>query len=74
MLAVTTGAPEEVYTSTNEENITIDELLSPIRATSKLIGIKYLTPFIIHGVASKSLEVLNNQYESYYNYITANSL
>jgi|SRR5699024_3194976 len=71
MLAVTTGAPEEVYSSSNQENITIDELLSPIRATSKLIGIKYLKPFVIHGVASKSPEVLNNQYEGYYNYITS---
>lgn len=70
MLAVTTGAPEEIYTASNESNITIEELLSPIRATSKMVGLKYLNPFIVHGVASRSVDELKKRYESYYNYIT----
>lgn len=70
-LAVTTGAVAENYLKTGQFGHTIDEMLSPFEATSRLIGTNYTTPFITHGVSQhlndSELQVRSDQFLSFVN-------
>ncbi|KUP22565.1 NAD(P)H-dependent oxidoreductase [Paenibacillus sp. DMB5] len=50
LIAVSTGAAEDNYSSEGNFNYTVPELLRPLQATSNLIGTRFMTPYILYGV------------------------
>ncbi|MDU0155137.1 NAD(P)H-dependent oxidoreductase [Bacillus cabrialesii] len=50
MLAVSTGSEAEKYQAGGGNHYSISELLKPFQATSNLIGMKYLPPYVFYGV------------------------
>ena len=47
---ITTGGPDWSYRSGGYNNFTMSELLRPFQQTAYLCGMKWLPPFIVHGV------------------------
>ena len=54
LIAVSTGAAKENYSSDGNFKYTMPELLRPLQATSNLIGTRYLTPYVLYGVNQMS--------------------
>lgn len=69
LLAVSTGAPADDYRFSGTFGYTMDELLSPFKATSIMVGMKFLKPFILNGVMQhlpdSSLEAKSAEYVKY---------
>jgi len=57
---LTTGGPEEAYRSGGFNNYTISELLRPFQQTANLCGMKWLPPFVVHGVLPAGIEGFRN--------------
>lgn len=47
--AITTGGTYEAYTEGGHNHFTVNQLLSPFRATARICNMDYLPPFVIHG-------------------------
>ncbi|KAA9022598.1 NAD(P)H-dependent oxidoreductase [Niallia endozanthoxylica] len=58
LIAITTGGSKESYSPGGREKYTVPELLRPFEATSNLIGMLYLTPYVFYGVNRLSDEEL----------------
>lgn len=56
MLAVSTGSEAEKYQAGGANHYSISELLKPFQATSNLIGMKYLPPYVFYGVNDATAE------------------
>lgn len=74
LLAVTAGDAKESFTSTGAVKFTLEELLSPIQATSNIIGTQYLPPYLLYRVGDLTDEQLSEHTEGYIEYITNPSL
>lgn len=72
LLAVSPGASN--YGSKNGVEYTVTELLRPFQATSQLIQMKYLKPFITLGASSISDEKLQAQAKKYSKYLQTEDL
>ncbi|MCH3922054.1 NAD(P)H-dependent oxidoreductase [Limosilactobacillus sp.] len=72
LLAVTPGAHN--YGRNGFVKYTVTELLRPFQATSRLIGMTYLKPFITIGASSISDEDLNSQAKKYNQYLHEDQL
>lgn len=55
---ITTGGPEWAYRSGGYNNFSMSELLKPLQQTAYLCGMRWLTPFIVHGVLPGDYEGL----------------
>lgn len=57
---ITTGGAASVYQAGGVNNFTISEMMRPFQQSANLIGMKWNTPFVLHGVnpASPSAEEL----------------
>ncbi len=53
--AITTGGPEEAYAPEGANRFTLRELLAPLDQTATLCGMKFLDPFVLHGVTQYDL-------------------
>ena len=67
LIAVTVGADN--YGRDGFVKYTVDELLRPLQATSRLIGMKYMKPFVVMGASSISNAELKNVGPSYRKYL-----
>jgi glutathione-regulated potassium-efflux system ancillary protein KefG len=47
---VTTGGPDWSYQAGGYNNFTMSELLRPLQQTAYLCGMRWLSPFVVHGV------------------------
>lgn len=47
---ITTGGPDWAYRSGGYNNFSMSELLKPLQQTAYLCGMKWLAPFVAHGV------------------------
>lgn len=73
IIAVSTGASAKNYHIYGDFHYTIDEMLIPFKATSNLIGTKFLKPFILQGVMQNLTdEQLKKESERYVDYILSN--
>ncbi|CAK1255154.1 NAD(P)H-dependent oxidoreductase [Fructobacillus cardui] len=72
LIAVSPGANN--YGADQFAQYTIHELLRPFQATSHLIKMKYLTPFITIGASTISDEELDKQVVKYNDYLHNNNL
>ncbi|QSX24325.1 NAD(P)H-dependent oxidoreductase [Priestia megaterium] len=68
LIAVSTGATEENYSSEGNFKYTALELLRPLQATSNLIGTRYLKPYVLYGVNQLSDEQLEQSAKNYVAY------
>ncbi|MCY8931720.1 NAD(P)H-dependent oxidoreductase [Bacillus atrophaeus] len=50
MLAVSAGSEAEKYQAGGSNHYSLSELLKPFQATSNLIGMTYLPPYVFYGV------------------------
>ncbi|MFD1671688.1 NAD(P)H-dependent oxidoreductase [Agrilactobacillus yilanensis] len=73
-LAVSPGAKAENYGRSGTFGYTVTELLRPLQATSHLIGMKYVKPFLTVGASALEPAVLAQQVEKYKAYVTAPTL
>lgn len=53
---ITTGGPDWSYRSGGYNNFSMSELLRPFQQTANLCGMKWLPPFIVHGVLPSDYE------------------
>lgn len=67
LIAVSPGADN--YGRSGFVKYTVHELLRPFQATSRLIGMKYVTPFVTQGAASLSDPALQEQVVKYNTYL-----
>lgn len=65
---MTTGVDQDGYSPEGRVQFTVPELLRPLQATSKLIGTRYLTPYIVYGINQQSDEQLEQQAKDYVTY------
>ncbi|MHC3377679.1 NAD(P)H-dependent oxidoreductase [Ligilactobacillus equi] len=72
IIAVSPGADN--YDRDNFAKYHVTELLRPFQATSRLIGTKFIKPFITVGASSISDEVLQQQAQAYATYLTSDNL
>lgn len=70
LIAVSVGAAKENYSPDGNFKHTIHELLRPLQTTSNMIGMRYLTPYILYGVMQHlSDEALEQSAKDYATYI-----
>lgn len=69
LLAVTVGDAEDSFTPQGAVKFSLRELLSPIQATSNIIGTNYLEPFLIYQVGHLTDEQLDTHAKNYARYI-----
>jgi glutathione-regulated potassium-efflux system ancillary protein KefG len=68
--AITTGGPEVAYSPEGSNRFTMRELLAPLDQTANLCGMKFLDPFILHGVlAYRSERDIPRAREAYRNFL-----
>jgi glutathione-regulated potassium-efflux system ancillary protein KefG len=65
MSALTTGGPAHAYEREGYNRFSMRELLAPFDQTAHLCGMKYLDPFILHGVNQFSAEQVASAAASY---------
>lgn len=68
MLAISVGAPEAAYAVEGTFGYTLDELLRPLRATSNMIGTRYLTPYAAYGASRLAEEQIEETAAAYVAY------
>ena len=68
--AISTGGPQESYQSGGYNNYAMSELLKPLQQTANLIGMKFLPPFVLHGVVQASDEQIAASAEAYARYVS----
>jgi len=49
LIATTTGSEYEAYRSGGRNGFTMDELLRPYQVSTKVAGMEWLTPFVLHS-------------------------
>ncbi|QHQ35880.1 NAD(P)H-dependent oxidoreductase [Algicella marina] len=49
LASLTTGGPEDAYSTEGYNRFTIRELLAPLEQTARLCGMRYIAPFVLHG-------------------------
>lgn len=54
---VTTGGLSEMYVAGGANNFTISELLRPVQQTASFCGMRYRTPFVVHGFLPEALGI-----------------
>ena len=57
MPVVTTGGTSDMYVAGGAVNFTISEFLRPIQQTANYCGMFYRTPFVVHGLFPKVVNV-----------------
>lgn len=72
IIAVSPGANN--YDRDDFAKYHVTELLRPFQATSRLIGTKFIKPFITVGASSISNEALQKQAQAYVDYLTNDNL
>lgn len=71
VLAVSAGADTQTYGRGHYYQYTPEELLRPFQATARLIGMKYIKPFITMNSMSLSTEQYVQRATEYLSYITS---
>lgn len=69
LLAVTAGDAEDSFTPQGAVKFPLSELLSPIQATSNIIGMNYLEPFLMYRVGHLTDEQLDLHAKNYAHYV-----
>lgn len=69
MLAISVGAPEEAYTQGGAFGYRLDELLTPLRATSNLIGTRFLAPYAVYGASRLAEDRIEETAAAYADYV-----
>jgi putative NADPH-quinone reductase len=72
IIAVSPGANN--YERTGSAKYTITELLRPFQATARLVGMRYMKPFITTNASNISPKSLNRQAERYATYLASKYL
>ena len=65
MAAISTGGPAEAYSSEGNNKFTMEQFLSPLIATANMTKMRWVDPFVIHGVRTLSDEELEVAIEDY---------
>lgn len=73
-VATSTFGPAESYQPTGYNRYTMEELLKPIQATNNILGMTFMTPFILHGVSNVTDEQLAQNAAEYVKYVTKMSV
>lgn len=66
LIAVTAGADK--YGHDKDVHYTLNELLRPFQATSRVIGMQYLKPFVVtgaFGISDTDLQQAGREYRQY---------
>jgi len=58
MVAISTGGPAEAYSAQGNNKFTMEQFLSPLIATANMTKMRWMEPFVIHGVRTLSDEYL----------------
>lgn len=65
MVAISTGGPAEAYSADGNNMFTMEQFLSPLIATANMTKMRWMDPFVIHGVRTLSDEDLDEAIEEY---------
>ncbi len=70
LCAISTGGTHAAYQPGGYHDITIGELLAPIRQTARLCGMEFLNPFLVQGAFHITPEELSQAARAYRETIT----
>ena len=62
---ITTGGSEETYCRQGSNHFTMRELLAPLEQTARLCGMRFLSPFVVHGTHALDDETLERHAKDY---------
>ncbi len=65
LTVITTGGGEEAYRHEGYNHFTIPELLQPFEQTAWLCKMRYLPPFVVHGVQKLSADEIDRYAHAY---------
>ena len=65
MVAISTGGPQEAYSAEGNNKFTMEQFLSPLIATAHMTKMRWMEPFVIHGVRTLSDEFLDHESKEY---------
>ncbi|WP_265457015.1 NAD(P)H-dependent oxidoreductase [Enterococcus sp. HY326] len=74
LIAVTPGAPTELYGHGNGFKYSVTDLLRPFQAASNLIGTKFIKPFITTGASRMGDGEIAERAAAYKNYLSTENL
>lgn len=70
VIAVSTGSAQTAYTPAGNNRYEMHELLKPFQATSNLIGMQFVEPFVLYGVKTLTDAELEESAVRYAAYVT----
>lgn len=68
--SVTTGGSEDAYSQEGRNHYTLQQFLAPFHQTAMLCGMKYLPPYVVHGVHLLNPQNINLHAQKYRKAIT----
>lgn len=65
MVAISTGGPADAYSNDGNNKFTMEQFLAPLIATANMTKMRWMDPFVIHGVRTLSDENLDEAIKEY---------
>lgn len=69
-LVISTGGPAESYASGSYNSFTMAEFLTPFEQTAKMVGMRYLPPFVLHSAMSRDRAMVDASIPAVISYAT----
>lgn len=69
-VAVSTGGPAESYAPSGMNSFPMPVFLSPFEQTAKMLGMRYLPPFVLHSAMSRDPARVQDSVGALVNYVT----
>ncbi|WP_294224485.1 NAD(P)H-dependent oxidoreductase [uncultured Shimia sp.] len=69
-VAVSTGGPAESYAASGMNSFPMQVFLSPFEQTAKMLGMRYLPPFVLHSAMSRDPAQVPDSVPAVVNYVT----
>ncbi len=70
MLAISTGGPAESYSEASYNSFAMPQYLTPFEQTAKMVGMRYLPPFVLHGAMSRDRARIDASIPALVSYVT----
>lgn len=69
-LVISTGGPAESYARGSYNSFTMAEFLTPFEQTAKMVGMRYLPPFVLHSAMSRDRAMVDASIPAVVSYAT----
>ena len=74
MLAISTGGPAESYAADSYNSFSMSEFLAPFQQTANMVGMTYLSPFVLHSAMGNDQALIDDSITSVISHVTTPEL